>query len=155
MGDKQLNPDIWGHHWTQKPCFCMQVGMAAGGTTGPVLHPCNRNVRAVPFQLFHLRCIICNSSIDCGAACTERFCGGESVSVPVWGLDGIIESLWLEKSSMIPKPSPPPPCLLTMSISTTSPWFLNTSRDDILGRVELGYANLNLSPSRLPSEASP
>lgn len=42
---------------------------------------------------------------------------------------GTIESLRSEKMSKIPKSNPSPSCLLIMSPSATSPWFLNTSTD--------------------------
>ena len=43
----------------------------------------------------------------------------------------IIESLRLEKTAKITQfsPNPPHPCQLTTSLSATSPWLLNTSRD--------------------------
>ena len=48
-----------------------------------------------------------------------------------WGIEpGITELLRLEKTSKIPQPNPPPPCPLPTSLSATSPWILDTSRDE-------------------------
>jgi len=61
--------------------------------------------------------------------------GGECVELlSRWTLSAEVhnfESLRLERISQIPmsNPSPPPPCPVTTSISATSPWFWNVSRD--------------------------
>jgi len=62
---------------------------------------------------------------------TAAFLTGRSTCRSLYATSSyrITESLQLEKTSKIIQPNAPLPCLLTTSLSATSPWFLSTSRD--------------------------